>query len=172
MTNLEERLTPLDDLPLISTRLSAAEEAIAQVQSEQAKLRREYDELSTNNPTVALDVSAVRRMERLEQDTQHLNAAQRSLTNELVITGLPITDSASSKGAVYAALKLLDDGLTERDILHVRKMRLKPPLEPLNPTASTTDAESADVEESLNGNAEGNPTRTTTIFIFFSIHQC
>ena len=104
MTNLEESLTPLDDLPLISTRLSAAEEAIAQVQSEQANLRREYAELSTNNPTVALNVSAVRRMERLEQDIQHLNAAQRSLTHELVITGLTITDSALPKGAVYAVL--------------------------------------------------------------------
>ena len=76
------------------------------------------------------------------------------------MTGLPITDSALPKGAVYAALKLLDDEFTERDILHVRKMRLIPRLEPLNPTTSTTDAESADAEESLNGNAEGNPTRS------------
>ena len=34
MTNLEGRLTPLDDLPLLSNRLSAAKEAITQIQSE------------------------------------------------------------------------------------------------------------------------------------------
>ena len=33
-SNLEERLTPLDDLPLLSTHFSAAEEVIIEVQSE------------------------------------------------------------------------------------------------------------------------------------------
>ena len=107
MTNLEGRLSPLDDLPLLSTRLSTAEEAITEVQSEQ-------------------DI-------------------------ELVITGLPITDTTSPKGAVYAALKLLDGGLFERDILNVRKMRLKPSSEPSTP--SDTHA-----EESRNGYAEESST--------------
>ena len=34
MANLKEKLSPLDDLPLLSSRLSAAEEAITQMQSE------------------------------------------------------------------------------------------------------------------------------------------
>ena len=80
---------------------------------------------------------------------QHLNAAQRSLSNELVITGLPITDTTSPKAAVYAALKLLDVELLERDILHVRKIRRKPSAELQNHTTSVTDA-----EELQNGNAE------------------
>ena len=41
MTNLEGRLAPLEDFPLLSTRLPAAEEAITQVQTEQANLRRQ-----------------------------------------------------------------------------------------------------------------------------------
>ena len=40
MTNLEGSLAPLDDLKLLSTRLSAAEDAITQVQTAQADLRR------------------------------------------------------------------------------------------------------------------------------------
>ena len=92
MTNLEERLSPLDDLPLLSSRLSAAEEAITQMQSEQANLRRQYEELCTTNSAAALDVSSMRRIEKLEYDYRHLNAAQQNLSNELVMTGLPITD--------------------------------------------------------------------------------
>ena len=95
---LEGRLAPLDDLPFLSTRLSAAEEATIQVQSEQTNLR------STTNSTAALDVTAVRRMEKLEHDIQHLNAALRSLSNELVITELRITDTISPKGAVCTLL--------------------------------------------------------------------
>ena len=151
MTNLEERLTPLDDLPLISTRLSAAEEAIAQVQSEQANLRREYGEFCSANSVAASDGSAVRRIEKLERVFENLNAAQRNLSSELVITGLQISDTTSLKGAVYAALKLLDGGLLERDILNIRKMRLKPPLVP--PTPSDTHA-----EELRNDNAEESST--------------
>ena len=66
---------------------------------------------------------------------------QRSISSELVITGLSIPDTTSLKGAVYAALKILDGGLHDRDILHVRKMRLKPSLEPLNQSSFATHAE-------------------------------
>ena len=111
------------------------------MQSEQANLRRQYDELCTTNFTAALDVSAVRQMEKLEHVIQHLNAAQRSLSNELVITGHPITDSTSPKGGTNAALKLIDVELLERDILHVRRMSQKPSSEPQNHTTSITDAE-------------------------------
>ena len=52
---------------------------------------------------------------KLERDYQILNAAQRSQSKELVISGLQISDTTSSKSAVYAALKLLDGGLLERD---------------------------------------------------------
>ena len=70
-----------------------------------------------------------------------------------MITGLPITDTTSPKGALYAALKLLDDVLLERDILHVRKMRQKSHSEPLNHTLSDTHA-----EDLQNRNAEKSPT--------------
>ena len=40
MTNLEGKLASLEDLPLLTTRLSAAEEAITQIQTEQTNLRR------------------------------------------------------------------------------------------------------------------------------------
>ena len=100
ITNLEERVSPLDDLPFLLSRLSAAEEAITQVQSEQANLRCQYDKLCTTNSAAALDVSAVRRKEKLEHDIQYLNACQRSLSNELMITGLSITDTTSPKNTV------------------------------------------------------------------------
>ena len=145
ITNLEAR--PLEDLPILSTRLSAAEEAITHVQSEQANLRRQLDEISSANSVAARDVSADLRIEKLERDLHNLNTTQRSLSNELVISGLSLTDASSSKGVVFAALKLLDDGLQERDIHNVRKMRLKPPLEPPTDTHSYTIA-----EESQNGN--------------------
>ena len=34
MTNSERKLAPLEDLPLLTTRFSAAEEAITQIQTE------------------------------------------------------------------------------------------------------------------------------------------
>ena len=71
----------------------------------------------------------------------------RSLSNELVISGLSLTCARSSKGVVFATLKLLDDGLQERDIDNVRKMRLKASLEPPTDTHSNTIA-----EESQSGN--------------------
>ena len=156
MTNLEEKLSPLDDLPLLSSRLSAAEEAITQMQSEQANLRGQYEELCTMNSAAAFDVSSMRRIEKLEYDYRHLNAAQQNLSNELVITGLPITDPTSLNGAVYVALKLLDVGLLQSDIRHVQKMHLKPPSEPLNHTTPVTEEEVA--VELQNGNAKGSPT--------------
>ena len=109
MTNLEGKLAPLEDLPLLTTRLSAAEEAITQLQTEQTNLRRQYDELCVDNSAAAPDVSSVRRIEKLENDYRQLNAAQQNLSNELVITGLPTTDTTSLAGAAYAVLKLLDD---------------------------------------------------------------
>ena len=86
------------------------------MQSEQTNLRRQCDEICSANSAAALDVPAVRWIEKLAHDFQNLNVAERSLSNELVIAGLPITDTISPKGAVYAALKLLDGGLLERDI--------------------------------------------------------
>ena len=156
MTNLEEKLLPLDDLPLLSSRLSAAEEAITQMQSEQANLRRQYEELCTTNSAAALDVSSMKRIEKLEYDYRHLNTAQQNLSNELVMTGLPITDPTSLNGAVYAALKLLDVGLLQSDIRHVRKMHLKPPSEPPNHTTPVTEEEVA--VELQDGHAEKSPT--------------
>ena len=126
MTNLKGRLAPLEDLTLLSTRLSAAEVAITQVQTEQANLRRQYDELCAANSAAVPDVSSIRRIEKIENDYRQLNAAQQNLSNGLVITGLPTIDTTSLKGAVYAALKLLDVELLESDIHHVRKMRQKP----------------------------------------------
>ena len=70
MTNLEGRLAPLDDLPLLSNRLSAAEEAITQVQSEQVNLRREFGELCSASSAAAPDISNVRRIGKLERDYQ------------------------------------------------------------------------------------------------------
>ena len=52
MTNLEGMLAPLEDLPLLSTRLSIAEEAITQVQTEQANLRASM--MSSGQPTLLL----------------------------------------------------------------------------------------------------------------------
>ena len=141
MTNLEERLSPLDVLPLLATRLAAGEDSISQVQSEQGNFRRQFDKICTTNSAAALNVSVVRQIAKLAHYIHHLNAAQRSLFNELGITGLSITDTTCSKVTEYAALKLLDDGLLERDILHVRKMRQKPYLEPLNPTLCDIHAE-------------------------------
>ena len=46
--------------------LAVAEEAITQMQSEQANLRRQYEELCTTNSVAALDVSSMRRIEKLE----------------------------------------------------------------------------------------------------------
>ena len=152
MTNLEGKLAPLEDLPLLTTRLSAAEEAIEQIQTEQTNLRRQYDELCAANSAAAPDASSVSRIEKLENDYRQLNAAQQNLSNELVITGLPTTDTTSLKGAVYAALKLLDIELLESDIRHVRKMRQKPSSEPLNHTAPIT------AEELQNVNAGGSLT--------------
>ena len=149
MTNLEGRLAPLNDLPLLSNRLSAAEEVINRVQSEQAYLNRKFDVLRTANSAAVPDITNVRRIEKLEHDYQILNAAQRSQSKELVISGLKITDTTSLKGAAYAALKLLDGDLLERDIKNVRKMRLKPPPEPT--TYSPADAHA---EESRNENIE------------------
>ena len=97
------------------------------MQFEQANLRREYGEFCLANSAVALDIYAVRRIKKLERDFHNLNAAQRNLSNELVITGLQVTDTTSPKGAVYATLKLLDGSLLERDILNVRKMRCNRP---------------------------------------------
>ena len=151
MTILEGRLAPLDDLPLLSNRLSAAEETITQVQSEQANLRRAFGELCSANSAAAPDISNGRRIEKLERDYQILNAAQRSQSKELVISGLQISDTTSPKGAVYAALKFLDGGLLERDILNVRKMRLKPP-----PTCTPSDTHA---EESRNENTEESSTK-------------
>ena len=113
-------------------------------------------------------------MEKLEHDIQHLNAAQRSLFNELAITGLPITDTTSSKGAVYAALKLLDDWLLVRDILHVRKMRQKPSSEPQNPTISNTHAEESptmDLQSSSQPNSGDTRPRITPFIVAFSSHK-
>ena len=78
--------------------------------------------------------------------------AQQNLSNELVMAGLPTTDTTSLKGAVYAVLKLLDVELLESDIRHVRKMRQKPSSEPLNHTAPIT------ADELQNVNAGGSPT--------------
>ena len=147
ITNLEGRLAPLEDLPLLSTHLSAAEEVITRVKTEQANLRRQYDELCAANSAAAPDVSSVRRIDKLENCYPQLNAAQQNLSNELVITGLPTTDTTSLKGAVYAALKLLDVELLESDIHHVRKMRQKPSLEPLNHTTSITAEELQNINE-------------------------
>ena len=119
----------------LANRLSAAEEAISQVQSEQVNLRRQFDELCITNSATAPDESAVRRLEKLEHDLQHISAVQRSLSSELMITVPPITDIISLKDAVDAALKILDGGLHNRDILHVRKMRQKPSSEPLKQTS-------------------------------------
>ena len=141
ITNLEARLSPLEDLPILSTRLSTAEEAITLVQSEQANLCRQLDEISSANSVAARDVSADLRIEKLERELHNLNTAQRSLSNKLVICGLSLTDASSSKGVVFAALKLLDDELQEHDIHNVRKMRLKPPLEPPTDSHSNTIAE-------------------------------
>ena len=152
MTNLEGKLAPLEDLPLLSTRLSAAEEAITQIQTEQTNLRRQYDELCAANSAAAPDASSVSRIEKLENDYRQLNAAQQNLSNKLVITRLPTTDTTSLKGAVYAALKLLDIELLESDIHHVRKMRQTPSSEPLNHTAPIT------AEELQNVNAGVSPT--------------
>ena len=161
MTNLEGRLAPLEDLPLLSTRLSAAEK----VQTEQAHLRRQYDELCTANSAAAPDVSSVRRIEKLENDYRQLNAAQLNLSNELVITGLPPTDTTSLKGAVYAALKLLDVELLESDIRHVRKMRQKPSSEPLNHTTPITAEELQNLNvgtSTMASQTSSQPTRVDT----------
>ena len=152
MTNLEGKLAPLEDLPLLTTRLSAAEEAITQIQTEQTNLRRQYDELCTANSAAAPVVSSVRRIEKLENDYRQLNTAQQNLSNELVITGLPTTDTTSLTDAAYAFLKLLDDELLESDIRHLRKMWQIPSSEPLNHTAPIT------AEELQNVNAGGSPT--------------
>ena len=116
-TNLEGKLVPLEELPLLTTRLSAAEEAIEQIQTEQTNLRRQYDELCAANSAVTPDASSVSRIEKLENDYRQLNAAQQNLSYELVITGLPTSETTSLKGAVYAALKLLDIELLESDIM-------------------------------------------------------
>ena len=148
ITNLERRLAPLEDLLIHS----AAEEAITKIQTEQANLHRQYDELCAANSAAAPDVSSVRRIEKLENDYRQLNAAQQNLSNELVITGLASTDTTSLKGAVYAALKVLDVELLESDIRHVREMRQKPSSEPLNHTTPITS------EELQNLNAGESPT--------------
>ena len=57
MTNLEGKLAPLEDLPFLTTRLSAAEEAITQIQIEQTNLRRQYDEICAENSAATPDVS-------------------------------------------------------------------------------------------------------------------
>ena len=146
ITNLEAKLSPLEDLPILSTRLLAAEEAITLVQSEQANLRRQLDEISLANSVAARDVSADLRIEKNERELHNLNTAQRSLSNELVISGLSLSDASSSKSVVFVSLKLLDDGLQEPDIHNVRKMRLKPPLEPPTDTHSNTIAEDSQSE--------------------------
>ena len=151
MTNLEEKLAPLEDLPLLTTRLSAVEKAITQIQSEQTNC------LYATNSAAVPDVFTVRRLEKLENDYRQLNAAQQILSNELVITGLPTTDTTSHTGAVYAVLKLLDDELLESDIRHVRKIRQKPSSEPLNYTAPIT------ADELQNVNAGGSPTMASQI---------
>ena len=102
MSNLEGKLAPFEDLLLLTTRLSAAEQAITQIQTEQTNLHRQYDELCAANSAAAPGVSSVRRIEKLENDYRQLNAAQQNLFNELVITGLRTTDTTSLKGAVYA----------------------------------------------------------------------
>ena len=117
------------------------------MQPEQANLRRQLDEISSANSVAARDVSADLHIEKIERDLHNLNTAQRRLSNELIISGLSLTDASSSKGVVFAALKLLDDELQERDIHNVRKMRLKPSLESLTDTHSNTIA-----EESQSGN--------------------
>ena len=66
ITNLEARLSPLEDLPILSTRLSTAVEAITHMQSEQANLRRQLDKISSANSVAARDVSAGLRIEYTE----------------------------------------------------------------------------------------------------------
>ena len=82
MTTLEGKFAPLEVLPLLTTRLSAAKEAITQIQTEQTYLRCQYDELCAANSAAAPDVSSVRRIEKLENDCRELNAAQQNLFNE------------------------------------------------------------------------------------------
>ena len=78
MTILEGKLAPLEDLTLLTTRLSATEEAITQIQTEQSNLRRQYDELCAANSAAASDVSSVRRIEKLENDYRQLNVTQKT----------------------------------------------------------------------------------------------
>ena len=70
ITNLEARLSPLEDLSLLSIRFSAAEEAITHVPSEQANLRRQLDEISSANSVAARDVSADLREVRSERNNK------------------------------------------------------------------------------------------------------
>ena len=67
MTDLEGKLAPLEDLPLLTTRLSTAEEAIEQIHTEHTNLRRQYDELCAAD-SAAPDASSVSRIEKLEND--------------------------------------------------------------------------------------------------------
>ena len=115
ITNIEERLSSLDVLPGLVTRLSAAEEAILQVQTEQLSFRHQVAALSTANPApTTLDVSAANRLKKLEHDVQNLCTLQRSVANEHVITGLPTTTTETStmKGLVFALylyIRFLED---------------------------------------------------------------
>ena len=141
ISNIEERLSSLDVLPGLVTRLSAAEEAISHVQTEQLSLRQQVAALSTaKQAPPALDASAANRLKKLENDVQNLCTLQRSVANELVITGLPTTTETSTmKGLVFAALKVLDPGFLERDIMHVRRMHSKTTTEHVPSTSTTTE---------------------------------
>ena len=73
------------------------------MQPEQANLRRQLDEISSAHSVAARDVSADLRIEKLERDLHNLNTAQRRLSNELIISGLSLTDASSSK-VLYSLL--------------------------------------------------------------------
>lgn len=133
LTTMEKSLSPLKEIPRLIARVSTVEEDVAALKAEQASINNKLTVLlqadastSSSATPAAADTAAILELQAankdLQQQLRNVVTAQSRLTADVVLSGIAHNDSTSLRSLSYAALKVLDPDISERDILAVRPM--------------------------------------------------